>query len=211
MELAARHQCLIYAGPPSRHLTALATVIGDRLRHGYRCLYLNSPPMVAGIQSYLAAAGIDVARETGRTALVTSSVTAAGDGSFDADRMLEMLEQSLAQALSAGFRGLWASGDMTWEFGSEPDFLKLLEYEWRLEGFFREHPEFDGVCQYHADTLPTAITKQGLVSHSSLFVNQTLSLLNPHYMQADTFSQRAFEDPKLDLALARILHSERPD
>jgi DcmR-like sensory protein len=208
MELASRHQCLIYAGPPSRHLSALAAVIGERLRQGCRCLYLNSPPMVAGIQSYLAAAGIDVARETARTALITSSETAAHNGSFDADRMLEMLERSLDQALKAGFRGLWASGDMTWEFGAKPDFLKLLEYEWRLENFFQEHPEFEGVCQYHADTLPASVTKQGMISHSSLFVNETLSLLNPDYMQRDTFSDRAFEDPALDLALSQVLRPE---
>ncbi len=33
--------------------------------------------------------------------------------------MLHKLEDALDQALSDGYKGLWATGDMTWEFGSE--------------------------------------------------------------------------------------------
>jgi hypothetical protein len=49
--------------------------------------------------------------------------------------MLRTLEQTLDQALNDRYEGLWASGDMDWEFGPEKDFSKLLEYEWQLEEF----------------------------------------------------------------------------
>jgi hypothetical protein len=64
MESIPRHQCLIYDGAPSQLLPELAAVTQKMLLQHYRCLYLNSQPMVAGMRSYLAATGVDVAHET---------------------------------------------------------------------------------------------------------------------------------------------------
>jgi len=71
---------------------------------------------------------------------------------------------------------------MTWEFGRAKDFSQLLEYEWRLEQFFQKRPEIEGICQYHADTLPPEAMKQACVSHPAIFISETLSLVNPYYL-----------------------------
>jgi hypothetical protein len=132
MQPAPRHQCLIYSGPPSRHLPALASTMREKLRQNYRCLYLNSPAMVAGLRSYLAAAGVDVAQEVARNSLTLSSDQPHfANGSFDMDRLLKTLENLLKSALRDRYKGLWAVGDMTWELGMEKDPARLLEYEWR--------------------------------------------------------------------------------
>lgn len=205
MTPASHHQCLIYDGPPSRQLPAIASIFREKLEQGYRCLYLNSPPMVAGFKSYLAAEGLDVALEMEKGSLILSSNQnhLVGDWYFDVDRMIEMLGRALDQALSDGYKGLWASGDMTWEFGPERDLSRLLEYEWRLEEFLRAHPQMAGVCQYHVDTLPREILRQGLQAHSRLFVNETLSVINPHYLEP--FKGSAVGNPKLDCAIDRLL------
>jgi len=114
MQPAPRHQCLIYSGPPSRHLPALASTMREKLRENYRCLYLNSPAMVAGLRSYLAAAGVDVAQEVTRNSLTLSSDQPHfANGSFDMDRLLKTLENLLKSALRDRYKGLWAVGDMT--------------------------------------------------------------------------------------------------
>ncbi len=88
-ERESRDQCQIYAGSPSRQLPAMAVTIQRRLEEGYRCLYLNSRPMVTGIRSALAALGMDVGCEVAKARLVLSSepVTTASGG-FDVDLML---------------------------------------------------------------------------------------------------------------------------
>src|SRR5689334_11845894 len=53
-----RHQCLIYQGSPAGQLPAVAATIRKKLRENERCLYLNSPPMVAGLRSYLFATAL---------------------------------------------------------------------------------------------------------------------------------------------------------
>jgi hypothetical protein len=186
MESVPRHQCLIYAGSPSQHLPALAAIIQEKLKANYRCFYMNSPAMVAGIRSYLSAGGLDVAHEIAKASLVLSSDREhLVDGRFDPERMLHLLKDNVVQALNEGYEGLWASGDMSWEFGPDQYFGKLLEYELGLEKLFKSHPALCGVCQYHSDTLPPEAVSHGLVLHRRPFVNEILSRINRDYFPPD--------------------------
>lgn len=183
MESESRHQCMIYEGAPSQKLPLLAAIIQRKLDDGYRCLYLNSAPMVAGMRSTLAAMGIDVISEIAKARLVLSSEPVSSGREFNSKLMLGKVEDSLDQALNDGYRGLWASGDMTWEFGPEKDFSKLLEYELGLEEIFRKRKELCGICQYHQDTLPQNVMRQSLLVHPSIVISNTLTRINPHYLK----------------------------
>jgi hypothetical protein len=183
MQPAFRHQCLVYGGPPSRHLPALAEAVRQKLSENYRCLYFNSPTMVAGLRSYLAAAGVDVERELENGGLLLSSgQDHLVDGLFQADTMLDGLEFSVQEALEDGYAGLFAAGDMTWELGLDRDIARLIKYEWKLEQLFQRCPELTGICMYHSDTLPRELVKYGALSHGTVFVSQTLSIINPYHL-----------------------------
>jgi len=148
--------------------------------------------MVAGMRSYLAASGINVADAVGNGSLMLSSDRPhLVSGHFDAECMLRALEDAVNQALRDGYVGLWATGDMTWEIGAKKEMSKLLEYEWRLEGLFRSQPCLSGVCQYHADTMPQDAVREGLLTHQSIFINETLSRLNPHHATRQNGSSKA--------------------
>jgi hypothetical protein len=167
-------------------LPALAGVVRQKLSENYRCLYLNSPAMVAGMRSYLAAAGVDVAFESKKGSLIlTSEQPHLSGGVFDADGMIETLARSVEAALAAGYAGLFATGDMTWELGPDQDLGKLVHYELSLEELFHRYPQLSGICQYHADTLPRQFVKDGLFSHGAIFVNQTLSRVNPYHLHTN--------------------------
>lgn len=212
MNMTPRHQCLIYEGSPSHHLRAMAALVQQKLNKNFRCLYLNSPVMVAGIRCYLAAIGIDIEREVEKSSLVLSSDQQhLIEGRFEGDRMMHTLEEALNAALQDGYDGLWATGDMSWELGPQQDFSKLLEYEWRLEEFFQTHPALGGICQYHADTLPREALRQGLLSHPLIFVNETLSRINPHFLRADSYSDCAAKAPELESAIDCLCRSKEAD
>jgi len=167
--------------------------------------------MVAGMRSYLAAAGVDVTHEIEKGSLVLSSEqNHLVAGQFDIDMMMDTLAGALNQALKDGYAGLWASGDMTWEMGPDKDFSKLLEYEQRLEEFFHQHPEMGGICQYHADTLPFEAVRLGFQSHASVFINETLTLINPYFIHSET-SRDFVQDHRVDAAILRLCHSEGMD
>ena len=205
MKMESRHQCLIYEGSPSRMLQAVAATLRQKLSENYRCLYLNSAVMVAGMRCYLAAAGTDVAYEVGRTSLMLRSEQQhLVDGKFELGRMMYTLNDALDQALNDGYSGLWATGDMTWELGPQKDFSKLLEYELRLEEFLRQHSAFGGICQYHADTLPREILRQALHTHPSIFVNETLSHINPHYLRGEYHRDPLAINPQMESMIDRL-------
>jgi hypothetical protein len=174
---------VIYEGSPARYLPSIAAIMLGKLKTNNRCLYLNSPVMVAGIRSYLAAEGLDVAQEVGRGALVLSSDQShLVDGRFQVDNMLAMLKDSFQRAMNDGYQGLWATGDMTWEFGTQATFSKLLQYEYGLEDLLREHPTMGGICQYHKDILPTFVVTQALLTHRAVYINDMLCRINPYYV-----------------------------
>jgi hypothetical protein len=190
-ETAPNHQCMLYAGSPGRHLPGLATVTKQRLRAKWRCLYLNSPARVAEMRSCLSRAGVAVTQEVERGALIlSSSQLHLQDGCFEVDRMLDMLADAVDQAVKDGYSGLWATGDMSWEFGSVKNFAKLLEYEYALERMFEQQPRFSGICQYHLDTLPTDVVQWGLCTHRSVYLNEAASQENPYYSPASLLTYR---------------------
>ena len=184
MQITARHQCLIYEGAPSDKLSVIATIIQGKLEEGYRCLYLNSTPMIAALHSLLSARGVDVPAAIAKGRLILSDEPVMTNGEFDIDSMLSGLEEAIDEAVRDGFTGLWASGDMTWEFGPNQDFSKLLQYEISLEKLFEKRKELCGICQYHRDSLPDDVVRQGLHVHPGVVVNETLSRVNPYYMKA---------------------------
>ena len=185
LPVTPRHRCLIYEGSPSVHLQGLAALFKIHLEAGRRCLYLNTAQMVGEMSRILAAYGVDVAKESKRGALILSSdQTHLKAGVFDPERMLRILEDSVKQALEDGFKGLFASGDMTFEFGPERNFSKLVEYEVALEELFQKYPALYGICQYHRDTLEPDQALSALQTHRAVYHNDTLALLNPWYSPA---------------------------
>ncbi len=183
MQPQSRHQCFIYDGSPALQLPTLAAMIQQKLDENFRCLYMNTGAMVAGLHTCLSATGTNVALEVAQGRLVLSSDSVCSpDGGFEIDTMLQRLEDAVDQACKDGFKGLWATGDMTWEFGNEKNFAKLIEYEYKLEKLFRKREELSGVCQYHRDTLPADVPKKALHTHPAIFVSETVQRINPHFM-----------------------------
>lgn len=196
---------MIYEGAPSLQLPAIAAVIAQKLQENFRCLYLNRPTMVSGIRSALSAIGVDVEKVVSEGRLQLSSEThLTSDGGFDVDGMLRGLEEALDQSIKDGYQGMFATGDMSWEFGSEKNLIKLMDYEFRLEKIFRRRSELCGICQYHKDTLPAEAIKHGVLTHPSIFINETLVRENPYFVPSGSKEDRLASDLELDELISEL-------
>jgi MEDS: MEthanogen/methylotroph, DcmR Sensory domain len=178
-----RHQGFFSNGSPSHHIPMIAAVIKKRLIQNHRCLYFNSEQMVAELRSGLAEIGVNVSRETSKHSLVFVSSLGhlRDDQTFDVDRMIAGLGDALNQTLQDGYVGLWASGDIAWEFGDKGDFGQLRHYEMQLEEFMCAHAEMSGVCLYDATGLPLEAMQTGREVHPSFFISENESHLSPAY------------------------------
>lgn len=200
-----RHQCLLHDGASPRQLSAVATVMRTKLQQNYRCIYLDSPIMIAGMQCYLEAAGIPLERYVAEKRLLLSSDQKhLAGGHFDPERMMRTLEIAYQQALNDGFEGLWASGDMGWEIGPRMDHSSLWDYERELERFLCANPRFSGICQYHVGTLPREAVRHGLLAHQSIFVSENLSMINPYFLESESPLDKAAHPILLDAAIGRL-------
>lgn len=74
----------------------------------------------------------------------------------------------------------------------------MLDYEFGLERIFNRRPELRGICQYHKNTLPPEIMRKGLIAHSTLVVNETLTRINPLFIRSEYVDQKATTDTELD-------------
>jgi MEDS: MEthanogen/methylotroph, DcmR Sensory domain len=208
MESSGRHQCLIYEGAPSNHLPAVAAILLDRLKRNHRCVYLNSPTMIVGIHSHLAAAGLDVERELNEANLVLASDRPhLAGGRFDVESMIQSLKDTLNRAIRDGYVGLFATGDMSWELGMETESANLLEYEWRLEELFHERQELSGICQYHVGSLPSEMMRHSLLAHPSIFISEKRSLTNPHYVGSKSLASQSAANAVIDIAIHQLCQS----
>lgn len=184
------HVCTLYS-TRDEQLAAAVTYIRGGLSRGERCLYVcceHSPDEFrAGLQD----AGIDVAAEEARGALLllTKHDGHLKGGSFDPDAMISMLHGAVKDALDAGFNGLCAAGDMSWLLDEAPGSERIAEYEARLNAFYPTSRAL-GLCLYNRNKLPPATIDHGIATHPHVRITDSILLENPFYEDPATAMTR---------------------
>ena len=174
------HVCTLFASPQEQLQAAVEYIRG--LSRGERCLYVCGEHHVDEFREALNEAGIAVAAEERRGALVllTKDDGHLKGGSFDPDRMIAMLEDAVKDTLEAGFTGLRAAGDMNWLLDQAPGSERLAEYEARLNRFYESNRAL-GLCLYNLGTMPPSAIDDCLATHQYVRVDGPLLLSNPFY------------------------------
>lgn len=175
------HVCTLFT-TPEEQLAAAVEYISAGLSRSERCLYVCCEHNVPEFRRALKTAGIDVAVEEKRGALVllTKHDGHLKGGSFDPNKMISMLRAAVEDALAAGFAGLCAAGDMSWLLDEAPGSERLAEYEARLNHFYKSHRAL-GLCQYNRNKLPDAALDHGIATHQYIRMEGPILLENPFY------------------------------
>jgi len=175
------HVCTLFASAQEQ-LQAAVEYIRGGLSRGERCLYVCCEHELDEFRTALKQADIAVEAEEARGALVllTKHDGHLKGGSFDPDRMIEMLDQAVKDALQAGFTGLCAAGDMSWLLDGAPGSEKLAEYEARLNRFYETNRAL-GLCLYNLGSMPPAALDDCLATHRYVRVEGPILLSNPFY------------------------------
>ena len=159
------HLCLVYDSVEEQ-LAAVVPYVKAGLARGERCVYIADDRSVAEIELALSRAGVDVAHELRRGALLilTKRDAYLRSGVFDPNAMIAFLHATTEQAVAQGFTGLCVTGEMTWAQGPEIGNERLIEYESMLNHFLpgsRAH----AVCQYNRKRFRPAIIRDVLRTH----------------------------------------------
>ncbi len=189
------HVCALYL-TPEEQLSAAVEYIRGGLNRGERCFYVCCEHELAEFRAALKRGGIDIEAEEARGAilLATKHDGHLEGGKFDPDKMISLLEKAVSDALSAGFKGLCAAGDMNWVLDGVPGTEKLVEYEARLNRFY-ESSHALGLCLYNLKTMPPESIDHCLATHKFVRIEGPILLSNPFYeLPEQAFSRAACPD-----------------
>ncbi|UCE92238.1 MAG: MEDS domain-containing protein [Methanobacteriota archaeon] len=153
---------------------------------GEKCVYiLDSSSREDIVDALMAARDIQAHLESGQLSFMTSDETYLKGGRFDVGRMLNLVRDNEAKSVSEGYRGLRATGEMTWSCTGAPGADLLAEYEARLNGLY---PESDAsmLCQYYEPSFGHDVLLDVLRTHPMLVMHGELCS-NPYYVPLDEF------------------------
>jgi signal transduction histidine kinase/CheY-like chemotaxis protein len=159
------HLCLIF-DHAAEQMAALLPFFRRGLAVAERCLYLADGRTTGRVERALKSAGIDVARERERGALV---LLAGHDsflqgGRFDPGAMTDLLRQAEQEALDDGWTGLRWAAEMSWCLGGEPGTERFLEFEALLNRFLAGSRSI-ALCQYDRSRFPAQVVHDILRTH----------------------------------------------
>jgi len=167
------HICVVYYTADEQRAVA-AEYLADGLRRGERAYYVaDTRAALDRFHAALTALGIDVEEALRTTALLEATHAEAhlGDGRFDSERMLRLLNEGIEAALNAGFVGLRTCGDMSWLLSEPPGAEQVVEYEALLNQLFSS-TRACGMCQYDVSRLPLELLDHALAMHSTVVIDQ---------------------------------------
>lgn len=202
------HVCTLFSSPEEQ-LQAATEYIRGGLKRRERCLWVSCERPVADFRAALNEAGINVKAEEARGALLILCKEEGHlkGGSFDPDRMIAMLHQAVKDALDAGFTGLCAGGDMSWLLEEAPGSERLVEYEARLNHFYKTNHAL-GLCMYNVRTMPAALLDHCMATHPTVRMEDSILLENPFYELPETAASRIARPQDIDHKI-REIHAAR--
>jgi chemotaxis family two-component system sensor kinase Cph1 len=142
------HACLFYTSPEEQFATVLPYIKAG-LEQNEKCLYIVDDNHVVFVLEAMDKAGIDIAAALASRAFVINSKhqTYYKGGIFRPDEMIGAFKNSVQDALSEGYRGLRATGEMTWALSDPKALSQLIDYETNLDKYFPS--QLIGLCQYN--------------------------------------------------------------
>ncbi len=161
------HACLTFSDTEER-LDLVAAFVRDGLRTGQKVLCVTDTTPQARLSTELADRGlpVDDATGAGQMSVLTSGETYLADGTFAADRMIELVAGQIRQARRDGFAGLWITSDMCWALRPVSGVAELMTYESRMTALLADY-RATAVCQYDRQCFDT-VTLAGVAEHHAV-------------------------------------------
>lgn len=147
-------------------MEVLTPHVAEGLRRGERCFCVQKGEIIRRLFADLRFLGLDPEREIKRGALHlhTEEEIYYPNGQFEPERMMELLVQSIEQAVKDGFRGFRTAGELSWAARGDKDCNQVIGYEQKVQECFPGRPAI-GLCQYPVDLFSKQTLNAVLAAH----------------------------------------------
>jgi PAS domain S-box-containing protein len=203
------HLCLIHESPEEWQ-AVIGPFIAIGLKRGQKCAYIVDSSTADQVRGYLRQANVDVSsvEKSGQMFILPETQVYTKEGSFDPDRMIDMLISEIKKALAEGYPALRVTGEMSWALRGYPGSEKLLEYEAKLnQDLFPKYPCL-GVCQYDRRKFDPEIVK-GVVMTHPLVLRGNKVYRNFYYIPPEEFLNKKSADIEVHHWLNNLEQEQR--
>jgi PAS domain S-box-containing protein len=203
------HLCVIYDTQEEQFAAALP-YLRTGLERGEKCLYVVDENTAAAVLDALGKGGTDVDRylRSGALTIAHKEETYLEQGRFEPDWMIGFLTEATAEAGAARIsRVRTILAEMTWALGTSDGTAKLIEYESKLNHFFRDH-DARGICQYNRTRFSPELLL-GVIRTHPLVVYGGIVCKNPYYVPPDEFLKPHEASQEVERLMLNMLAWER--
>jgi len=160
------------------------------LENNEKCVYIVDERTKNEIIDAFKKANIDIEKyiKSKQFVFLTKRQAYLKNGYFDPDRMIKLLRQTERLALKEGYKGLRATGEMSWSFTKLPGVERLIEYEAKLNNFFPKS-KCIAICQYNEKKFNAEILLDVLHTHSITVIHGSVCE-NPYFIPSFEFIAR---------------------
>ena len=196
------HLCMIYE-TKDEQLSAAIPFIKIGLDRGEKCLYIADSNSTATLKNAMCQQQINVDAAVTRGSLtITNKEIYRYQGAFNPDQWIELIEEFVRDAESAGFSGLRLTGEMTWLTGADPCPEQLIEFEAKFNHLAHDH-NILGICQYDARLFRPEIILNILRTHPTV-VYRGCVCENPYYITPEEFLSPHNSEREIQRMLTRM-------
>jgi anti-anti-sigma regulatory factor len=158
------HACLTFSDGEER-LDLVAAIVRDGLQSGQRVLCVTDTLSQVALTGELSGRGVALgdATESGQMLVMRTAETFLVDGSFTAQRVVDLLAAQISQAATDGFSGLYITSDMSWALRPVAGLDQLMNYESKLTDLVAD-TSATAICQYDRHSFDT-VTLAGVAAH----------------------------------------------
>jgi hypothetical protein len=205
------HYCGIFRSDVE-HRRIVIEFVRLGIERNEKMLYFVNLMTAVQLKSTLSAAGIDVDAlvEKGQLVILTAKQAYLQHGTFDPEKMIDMLSQETARTLEAGYSALLVTGEMTWALAGDPGSERLVEYEAMLNRFYATRPRCYAICQYDQRRFDAGLLIDVLQTHPKVLIG-TRGFDNSamYFVPPDAFLTPARHDVILDTWLCNLTSGPR--
>ncbi len=180
------HLCQIYE-TEKEHRDLLTPYLVQGLEQHEKVLYIIDTHTADAILTYLDDVGFDPKPylDSGQFAILTHRESYMKGGSFDPDRMIDLLKSETEKAVKEGYAALRVTGEMTWALRGLPGSEKLFEYEAKLNDFIPGSKAL-AICQYDRKQFNAEMLLKVMSTHPIIVIGANICD-NPFYVLPEEF------------------------
>jgi PAS domain S-box-containing protein len=203
------HLCAIYDTQEEQFAAALPWLTSS-LERGEKCLYIVDENTAAAVLDALRKGGtdVDLYLRSGALTIARKEETCLEQGRFEPDWMIGFLTEAIAEGGAARLsRVRTILSEMAWALCTGNGTARLIEYQSKLNRFFRDH-DARGICQYDRRLFSPELLLDVIRTHP-VVVSGGMVSKNPYYVPPDEFLKPHQAERELERLLHNIQEWER--